>query len=144
MDSFVNLRESGFLLPAGCKDLVDVLRLRAARARETPDPVETFVREMLLRGEAVGATEILIDAPMIHDGDCRIAQRINGTLHHVSTIRAGLRGDVVAKLLRMTGLAEPSFPVHGAVVLQLKRRQLKWKLEMESPAAICQLAPLDE
>jgi type II secretory ATPase GspE/PulE/Tfp pilus assembly ATPase PilB-like protein len=144
MDPFINLRGSGFLLPAGCKDLVDVLRLRAARARETRDPVETFVRELLLRAEAVGATEILIDAPMIHDGDCSITQRIHGTLHHVSTIRAGFRGDVVAKLLRMTGLTEPNFPVHAAVVPQLKRRHLKWKLGIESPDAICQLAPLDE
>ena len=75
MNPFVNPMKRSILLPGGCKDLADVLRLPA---RETGDPVEIFTREMLLQAEGVEATEILIGAPMIHDGECTITQRIEG------------------------------------------------------------------
>ena len=141
MNPFVNPKKRSILLPSGCKDLADVLRLPA---RETGDPVQIFIREMLLQAEGVEATEILIGAPMIHDGECTITQRIDGTLYHVSTVPAGFRSSILAHLLRMAGLPEASFPVHGVPTLQLKRRHLKWKLRIESADAYCQITPIHE
>jgi hypothetical protein len=141
MNPFVNPKNRSILLPNGCKDLADVLRLPA---RETDNPVQIFIREMLLQPEGVEATEILIAAPMIHDGECTITQRIDGTFYHVSTVPAGFRSSILAHLLRMAGLPEASFPVHGVVTLQLKRRQLKWKLQIDTPDADCQITPIHE
>ncbi len=93
MNPFVNPKKRGVLLPSGCKDLADVLRLPA---RDKGDPVEIFIREMLLRAEDVQATEILIGAPMINDGESSIAQRISGTFYHVSTVPARFRSSIVS------------------------------------------------
>jgi type II secretory ATPase GspE/PulE/Tfp pilus assembly ATPase PilB-like protein len=141
MNPFVNPKKRHILLPKGCKDLIDVLRLPA---RETADPVEIFIREMLLRAEGVNASEILIGGPMVNDGECIITQRISGTLWPVSTIPAGFRASIVAQLLRMAGLAEATFPAHGVATLQLKRRQVKWNLQIESPEADCQLTSFED
>jgi type II secretory ATPase GspE/PulE/Tfp pilus assembly ATPase PilB-like protein len=139
MNPFVNSKKRSILLPGGCKDLADVLRLPE---RETGDPVQIFIREMLLRAEGVEATEILIDGPKIKEGECIITQRINSVMYHVSTIPGGFRAGIIAELLRMAGLPETTFPAHGVATLQLKRRQVKWKLQIESQDADCQLTPL--
>ena len=141
MNPFVNPKKRSILLPSGCKDLADLLRLPA---RETGDPVRIFIREMLLQAEGVGATEILIDALMIHDGDSTITQRIDGTFYHVSTIPAGFRSGILAELLRMAGLPAAQFPARGVATLQLKRRQLKWHIVVESAEGECHLAPFNE
>jgi hypothetical protein len=141
MNPFVNPKKRGILLPSGCKDLADVLRLRG---RETGDPVQIFIRDMLLQAEGVEATEIVIGAPMIHDGECTITQRIDGTCYHVSTVPAGFRSSILAHLFRIAGLLEASFPVRAVATLQLKRRQLKWKLQIDSPDADCQITPIHE
>ena len=141
MNPFVNPKKRSISLPSGCKDLADVLRLPAGR---TGDPVLIFIREMLLRAEDVEATEILIPAPMIHDGECIITQRITGTFYHVSTIPAVFRSGVVAQLLRMADLPQGRFPAQGLVTLQLKRRQLRCKIQIESGEADCVLTPFKE
>jgi len=141
MNPFVNPNKRSILLPGGCKDLADVLRLPA---RETGDPVQIFIREMLLQAEGVGATELLIGAPVVRDGECTITQRIAGRFYHVSTIPAGFRSGIVTELLRMSGLPQSHFPVRGVAVLKLKRRQVKWTLQIESAEGGCQLTPLDE
>src|SRR5215475_12616485 len=109
MNPFVNPKKRSILLPSGCKDLADVLRLPA---REAGDPVQIFIREMLLQAEGLEATEIVIGAPTIHDGECSITQRIEGTFYPVSTVPAGFRSSILAHLLRMARLPEASFPVN--------------------------------
>lgn len=141
MNPFVNPNKRSILLPSGCKDLAEVLRLPA---RETSDPVQIFIREMLLQAEGVGAIEILIGAPVVHDGECNITQRITGRFYHLSTIPAGFRSSIVAELLRMSGLPSSSFPARGLAVLQLKRRQVRWKLQIETPEGECQLTHFDD
>jgi len=141
MNPFVNPKKRSILLPSGCKDLADVLRLPA---RETGDPVQIFIREMLLQAEGVRATEILIGAPVVHDGECTITQRIAGRFYHVSTIPAGFRSGIVAELLRMSALPQSHFPTRGVAILKLKRRQVKWTLQIEAAEGECQLTPFDE
>ena len=57
MNPFVNPNRRSVLLPNGCKDLADVLRLPAL---ETGDRVQIFIRQMLLHAEIVHASEIVI------------------------------------------------------------------------------------
>jgi hypothetical protein len=141
MNPFVNPKKRSILLPNSCKDLADVLRLTA---RETGDPVQIFIREMLLQAAGVQASEILIDAPTIHDGECTITQRIDGTFYHVSTVPAGFRSSILAHLLRLAGLPDATFPVHRVATLQLKHRRLKWDLQIDSADAECHITPIHE
>jgi len=141
MNPFVNPKKRSILLPSGCEDLADVLRLPA---RETGDPVQIFIREMLLQAEGVGATEILIGAPVVHDGECSITQRIAGRFYHVSTIPAGFRSGIVGELLRMSALPQSPFPARGVAILKMKRRQVKWALQIEAAEGECQLTPFYE
>lgn len=141
MNPFVNLKKRSVLLSGGCKNLADVLQLPA---RETGDPVQIFIRVMLLQAEGVDASEILIPGPMINDGECTITQCIKGTVYHVSTIPADFRAGILSQLLRIAGFPETSFPAHGVATLQLKRRQVKWKIRIESADADCQLTPFHD
>ena len=141
MNPFVNPKKRSILLPNGCKDLADVLRLQSS---DTGDHVCIFIRVMMLQAEGVRATEILIDAPMIHDGESTITQRIDDTFCHVSTIPAGIRSKILAELLRMAGLPADQFPARGVATLRLKHRQLRWHILVESAGAECHLAPFIE
>jgi type II secretory ATPase GspE/PulE/Tfp pilus assembly ATPase PilB-like protein len=141
MNPFVNPKKRSILLPSGCKDLADVLRLPA---RQTGDPIKLFIRELLLQAEEVGATEILISAPEVHEGECPITQRIAGRFYHVSTTPAGFRSGIVAELLRMSALPDSHFPARGLAILKLKRRQVKWHLRLETAEGECQLTPFEE
>ena len=141
MNPFVNPKKRGFLLPKGCKDLIDVLQSPAEKAG---DPILTFTRLMLLQAEGVGATEILIPAPMIHEGECTITQRIGSTFDHVSTVPADVREGVVKLLLQMAGLFQKQFPVAGTAILRLKHRLLKWNIRIDSAGADCVLTPSDD
>ncbi len=134
-------KKRGYLLPEGCKDLVDVLRLPACEAH---DSVQEFIEHMLLKAEGGNAAEILIAAPILGDGESFIMQRINGTFSPVATIHAAFRSSVLAQLLRMADLPEATFPAHGVVTLRFQQRQLKWHLHVESAGAECQLTPCHE
>jgi hypothetical protein len=140
MNPFVNPKKRSILLPSGCKDLADILRLPA---HETGDPVKIFIREMLLQAQGVEATEILIGAPVVHDGECTVTQRITGRFYHVSAVPAGFRSGIVAELLRMSALPQSHFPADGVAILQLKRRQVKWNIQIETAEGECQLTPLE-
>ena len=141
MNPFIDPKKRSILLPGGCKDLAELLRLPV---RGTGDPVAVFIRETLLQAEGVGASEVLIGAPMIHEGECTITQRINGHWHHVSTVSADFRFSILAALLRMADSAQANFPSQGVATLKLKRRQLKWRIQIESPDADCILTPVEE
>jgi type II secretory ATPase GspE/PulE/Tfp pilus assembly ATPase PilB-like protein len=141
MNPFLTPKKRGISWPSGCKDLADVLRLPVP---QSGDPVQTFIRMVLLRAESVRASEVIIGAAMVHDGECSVTQRIAYELHHVSTIPADFRSSMVTELLRMADLSDVHFPAHGLATLQLKRRQLKWKLQIESAEADCQLTPFDQ
>src|SRR3954463_1629358 len=134
MNPFVNPKKRSILLPGGCKDLSEVLRLPA---RETAAPVQVFIREMLLQAEGVQASEILIAPSLIHEGESTTTQRIEGTLYHVSTTPADFRSSIIAELLRMAGLREAHFPVQGIATLKMKRREIKWKIQIEAADAEC-------
>jgi len=133
-------KKRDYLLPQGCKDLIDVLRLPAG---ETGDSVLSFIRGMLLQAEGANATEILLAPPILGDGYCFIMQRINRHLCPVANVLADFRSSILARLLQMADLSEATFPVRGVATLQLKERQLRWNLHIESPGAECQLTPCD-
>ena len=140
MNPFINPKKRSILLPKGCKDLMDVLR-RTARLQG--DPVQTFIRAVLLRAEDRRATELIIGASLIHDGDCSVTEKIGGTWHHVSDLSSDFRTRVVAELIRMAALPADQFPFEGQVCVQLKRRQLKWGIEIAEPDAGCVLTPTE-
>jgi hypothetical protein len=131
-------KKRDYLLPEGCKDLVDVLRLPTS---ESADFFHAFAQEILTK--ATNATEILITAPILGDGESFIMQRINGTFYPVGTVHAHFRSSILARFLTMANLPEATFPAHGVVTLRLKQRQLKWNLQFESETAECRLTPCD-
>ncbi|HWX18440.1 MAG TPA: hypothetical protein VN578_00910 [Candidatus Binatia bacterium] len=139
MNPFVNPKKRSILLPSGCKDLADVLRLPTPKSG---DPIQTFIRTMLLRAEECRASEMVVGTTMVHEGECSVTQRIAFTWHHVSTIPSGFRSRVVEELLRMAALHAGQFPSEGPLYVQLKRRQLKWNVQMAGPDAECVLTPL--
>jgi hypothetical protein len=141
MNSFVNLKKRSILLPSGCKDLADFLRLPASAAG---DYVHVFIYELFLEAEGAHASEIVIAAPILGDGECFIMQRVNGTFQSVSTIIAAFRAGILERLLRMADIPAATFPARGVATLQLKHRQLKWNLHIESAGGDCRLTPCDE
>jgi hypothetical protein len=141
MNPFVNPKKRGILLPSGCKDLADVLRLPTPKSG---DPIRAFLRMVLLRAEERRATAVVIGVAPVHDADCAVTEKIGGTWYHVSDIPSGFRSRLVADLLRTATLPEGQFPCEGLLCLQLKKRQLKWKVQMETPDGECILSRFAE
>ena len=133
-----NYKKRDYLLPEGCKDLADVLRLQAGA---TDDSVQRFIRDMVLQADRANAAEILITAPILGDGDCFIMQRIKDTFLPVATVYAAFRAGLVAQLLRTAVLSETIFPAQGVATYQFGERQSKWYLHIESAGAEFRLIP---
>ena len=138
MSADANQFERGILLPYGCKDLIDALRLPQAKVA---DPVRTFIHNALYRAERVRASQVIISAPMVNDADCYVTRRVNFGLYFDTTIAASLRSRVITELLRLAAVPEGQFPAEGVVCLPFTRSRFKWKLEIETANADCVLMP---
>ena len=136
MNPFVNPNKRSINLPSGCKDLGDVLKLQRGEAE---NPILTFVRLMLLQAENMRASQVIIGPVMVPDGECIVNLRVKGALSFFSNIPADFRSGIVAVLLGLAKLPQNQFPADGVVRLELKRRELRWRIEIEKADAECVL-----
>jgi len=132
MSADANQYERGILLPSGCKDLIDVLRLPQSKAA---DPVRTFIHNALQRAERVHASQVIISAPMVNDADCYVTRRVSFDRCFDSTIAASLRSRVIAELLRLADVPDGQFPAEG---YRLRAIHAQWT-QMEARDGNCRL-----
>src|SRR5579872_1390700 len=99
MNSFVNPKKRGYLLPAGCKNLADVLQ---RPKRQGSDPIRSFVVLVLMDAQQEQASELVIGITPEHGWDTPIKYKV-GDAWHESSFPSDIRSRVVAELGRMAG-----------------------------------------
>jgi hypothetical protein len=139
MNPFVNPEKRSVSLPSGCKDLIDVLDRPKRRGR---DPVEVFVRVMLIQAHDHGATELVIGSALAPD--TTITEKVDGTDYHVSGLPSDFRSKVLTAITDMAALPTEPFPKEGTIVLHLQTKRLIWKVRMSSPDGDIVLTPSHE
>jgi type II secretory ATPase GspE/PulE/Tfp pilus assembly ATPase PilB-like protein len=140
MNPFVNPRKRSISLPAGCKDLGDVLgRLQLA----AKSPVRRFINLLLMQAEQDCATELVIGvAPEGSDG-IPIKYKVEGCWYDTSPFPSDIRARVVRELGKMAGLRKGRFPQDGVLSVRLPETTLTWRIRIASPNAECVLTKTD-
>lgn len=150
MNPFINPKKRGILLPKGSKDLADVLRsAKPITTNAQSDPLRKYAQEWvhsnLLQSRERRATELSIGPDSDEDRtDCTVTERIDGRRHYVTTVPPDFRSLLVEELLRMAAFTGDQFPGVGLLSLQVRRKRLMWRIDMETPVSQCVLTPLPE
>lgn len=140
MNPFVNLNKRSISLPAGCKDLADVLgRLQLAGK----SPVRRFITLVLMQAEQDCATELVIGVASEGGQGTPIKYKVQGCWYEMSPFPSHIRARIVRELGRMAGLPRGQFPQDGVLAVTLKERRLTWRLRVADPTAECVLTKTD-
>ncbi len=145
MNSFVNLKKRSVSLPAGCKDLADVLNRPKGKQAETIDPqaIARFVRLILFQAEQDKATELVIGVAS-ESSEMPFRYKVGDVWHDIGPFPSHLRSDVVAELARTAKIKPGEFPSEGLLDVQFGKRRLKWIVRMTNPEAECRLVRVQD
>ena len=166
MSQFVNPKKRSFLLPEGCKDLIDVLnyrdcakgsgaelgkiilqafesdeqlRRKLAVTAKTP-PFEIFIRAVLFHAQRLHATELVIGIPSAYR-DTPIQYKVGDGWYDFAPIPSLIRNEVLAELAHMAHLPDGPFPKQGVVDVPLSGGvRLRWIVSVASADGLCTLA----
>ena len=140
MNPFVNPKKRSISLPAGCKDLADVLGGPELAAK---DPIRRFITLVLMQAEADRATELVVGVAPEGGEGTTIKYKVEGAWYDMSPFPSGIRARVVSELGRMAGLRKGQFPQDGVLSVPLTERRLTWRVRIASPTAECVLTKTD-
>lgn len=140
MNPFVNPNKRSISLPAGCKDLADVLGRPQLAAK---NPIRRFITLVLMQADQDCATELIIGAPPSDGEGTPIRYRVEGCWYDMSPFPSHIRARVVSELGRMAGLRKGRFPQDGVVSVPFGDTRLTWRVRILSPNAECVLTKAD-
>jgi type II secretory ATPase GspE/PulE/Tfp pilus assembly ATPase PilB-like protein len=140
MNPFVNPKKRSISLPAGCKDLADVLGRPQLAAKS---PIRRFINLVLMQAEQDCATELLIGVAPEGGEGTPIKYKVAGCWYDVSPFPSDIRARVVRELGRMAGLRRGQFPQDGVVSVPLAKTRLLWRVRIASPTSECVLTKTD-
>ncbi len=164
MSQFVNPKKRSFLLPDGCKDLIDVLRYpdcakgsgadlaklvlqlfesdeqlrrKSAVTAKTP-PFEIFIHAILFKAQQDHATELVIGVPS-PNGETPIRYKVDGSWYDMAPFPCDVRKELLAELAEMAHLPDGPFPKQGVVDVTLIGVRLYWIVNLTSADGLCTL-----
>ena len=140
MNPFVNPKKRGISLPAGYKDLADVLGRPQLAAK---NPIRRFITLVLMQAEADRATELVVGIVPEGGEGTPIKYKVEGSWYDVSPFPSDIRARVVSELGRMAGLRKGQFPQEGVLSVPLTDTRLTWRVRIASPNAECVLTKTD-
>jgi hypothetical protein len=140
MNPFVDPKKRSITLPAGCKDLADVLQLQE---RGDTDPVKAFIHLLLMDAQQQHASAVTIGARPEHGQYTPFCYKV-GNILRGSAFSSDFRSLIVAELERMAGLAESPFPKDGIFSVCIENTHFKWRVQMMSLDAACTLTRMED
>ena len=152
MNSFVNPKKRSVLLPAGCKDLIDVLK--GPKHRDSPpippwsdaitsidaSAVQRFVHLILELAQEDEATTLVVERASQTQGT-GIKYRVKDVWYRLTPFPSHIRPSLVGELARMAGLDLEQFPSEG-VMFTTGPNPFKWRVSIASPVGECVLTRL--
>ncbi len=140
MNPFVNLRKRSIDLPAGCKNLADLLQRPKHRGYES---IRSFLLLILMGAQQEGASKVIIEVAPENGGDTLIQCKIGNT-GSATCFPSDIRALVIAELFSMAEISEGSSPKVGTLSLSVGTTHLKWRVRMTSPDSECLLTRLKD
>jgi type II secretory ATPase GspE/PulE/Tfp pilus assembly ATPase PilB-like protein len=140
MNPFVNPKKRSISLPAGCKNLADVLGRPQLAAK---NPIRRFINLVLMQAEQDCATELLIGAAPQGGEGTPIKYEVEGCWYDMSPFPSDIRARVVSELGRMAGLRKGQFPHDGVLSVPLAETRMVWRVRIASLTADCVLTKTD-
>ena len=140
MNPFVNPEKRSISLPAGCKDLADVL---GRSQRSSRNPIRRFITLILMQAEADLATEVVIGVVSEERKVTPVRYKVEGAWYDLSPFPSHIRDRVVSELGKMAGLRRGQFPQDGVLSLSLTETSILWRIRTASLKAECVLTKKD-
>lgn len=138
MNPFVNPKKRSILLPAGCKDLIDVLRPPQRAHSRT---IERFICLVLWQAQQDKATTLTIGVAA-ESGETPIRYKVEGKWYDLAPLPSPHRPRLIAALLRMAQSSAVNFPCEGTLDVDFGGVRLRWKVKITSAEKECVLVPV--
>jgi type II secretory ATPase GspE/PulE/Tfp pilus assembly ATPase PilB-like protein len=136
MNPFVNPNKRSISLPAGCKDLADLL---AGPQRAGTSSVRRFIMLLLTLAAQESATELVIGGASESGGGTPIRYKVQGRWYELSPFPSNIRARLVRELGKLAGLRSGQYPQDGILSVPLNERRIAWRIQVAAPAAECVL-----
>ena len=140
MNPFVNPKKRSISLPAGCKNLADVLGRPQLAAKS---PIRRFINLVLMQAEQDCATELVIGVAPEGGEGTPIRYKVEGCWYDMSPFPSDIRARVVSELGRMAGLRKGRFPQDGVLSVPLAETRMLWRVRIASSSSECVLTKAD-
>jgi len=135
MNPFVNPGKRSVTLPAGCKDLVDVLN---HKKRINGEKIRKFIHVVLFQAQQDNANEIVIGkAPP--SGETPIRYKVKRTWHEMGPFPSNIRRFVISELAQMAKFPAKHNQDEGVLDFYIGRTRIRWTVAIIDADAECRL-----
>jgi hypothetical protein len=143
VSEFVNPNKRSFLLPDGCKDLIDLWQPPKNQwlpEFKSEDMLRSILRVVLFKAQDEQATEIVIGVPSA-SGDLPIRYKVADGWYDIGIcpFPSGIREELLAKLVDMAHLPDGPFPKQGVLDITVGVVRLHWIVSLASAGGLCTL-----
>lgn len=145
MNPFDNPNKRDFLLPDGCKDLMDVLNQTKQEPRSSIGSIFLFrqiLQVTLFQALHDEATEVVIGAVQPSRG-LPIKYKVKNSWHDLVAIPPNYRDGLISEIMQMAKMPAGQFPNEGILDTTLGSVQSRWKVKMTSADDECVLVRIE-
>jgi type II secretory ATPase GspE/PulE/Tfp pilus assembly ATPase PilB-like protein len=141
MNPFVNFGKRSVTLPAGCKDLIDVLNNK--KSTDDDEKIRKFIRLVLFQALQDNATEIIIGkAPP--KGETPIRYKVKRTWHEMGPFPSQIRQFVISELAQMAKFPAGNNKSDGVLDFSIGSKRSRWLVEMANADAECRIVRVQD
>jgi hypothetical protein len=139
MNPFVNPNKRSITLPAGFKDLIDVLNQKENEKDAEDEAIRRFIYVLLFQAKQDHATELVI-GKALPSGKTPIRYKVKQTWHELAPFPSHIRPNVISELGKMAKFAIGQIAGQGAFDLCFGRSsRTRWVVEMAGADDECRL-----
>lgn len=135
MNPFVNPNTRSITLPAGCKDLIDVLNQK----KDLDHAVyRRLIHVILFQAQQDNATELIIEKAS-SDGETPVRYKVGQVWHEMPAFPSHIRPNVISQLAVMANLPVGQTTGRGAFALTVGNLRVRWDVEITGRDDECRL-----
>jgi hypothetical protein len=141
VSQFINPKKRSYLLPDGCKDLIDLWQPPKSKGIpnfKVEDMLRSIIHGIVFMAQEEQATELVIGVPST-SGDMPIRYKVENSWHDLVPFPTDIRKELLAGLADMAHLPDGSFPKRGVLDITLAGVRLHWIVSLASADGLCTL-----
>ena len=147
MSQFINPKKRSYLLPDGCKDLIDLWQHPKNQwlpEFKSEDMLRSVLRVIFFKAQDEQAKEIVIGVPSA-SGDLPIRYKVADSWYDdIGPFPSDIRRELLAELGNMAHLPSGEFRRQGVVDVTIAGIRLHWIVSLTSPDGLCTLVRAED